>query len=67
MRIVREWAEEYWAEVGVTLLIASALAVSVVLAIAFNVIVTRPAAAEGASLSTIRPAEPHGPLLVVVR
>jgi hypothetical protein len=38
---VREWAEEHWAGVGVTVFIAGALALSVVLATAFNVIATR--------------------------
>ena len=40
MRVLRDWAEEHWAEVGVTVFIVTALAISVVIAVGYNVFVT---------------------------
>jgi len=37
----REWAEKHWAGLGMAVSIAGALTVSIILALAFNVIVTR--------------------------
>jgi hypothetical protein len=39
--ILREWAEEHWAAVGVVGSIAGALALSLVIAVTFNIVVTR--------------------------
>jgi hypothetical protein len=38
---MREWAEEHWAGVAVTVSIASAIAVSAILIVCFNVLMTR--------------------------
>jgi hypothetical protein len=37
----REWAEKHWAGLGMTVSIVGALTVSIILALVFNVIVTR--------------------------
>jgi hypothetical protein len=39
--IWRDWAEEHWAGVATVVSIGGALAIAVVLALAFNVITTR--------------------------
>ena len=38
---LREWAEEHWVGVGLAVSIAGALTISLILAVAFNVITTR--------------------------
>ena len=41
MRHFHEWLEDHWAGVGVTVSIASALTLAVIIAVVFNVVVTR--------------------------
>jgi hypothetical protein len=41
VKIWRDWAEEHWMAVGMVLSVGGALAIAVILAMAFNVITTR--------------------------
>ncbi len=40
MRTLRDWAEDHWAGLGVTISIAGALTLAVVIAVVFNVVAT---------------------------
>jgi hypothetical protein len=41
MKMWREWVEEHWAGLGVGVSVASALTISILLSVAFNVFATR--------------------------